>query len=61
MPAHGTGGQPYLAWIYLISADLLEIVWAFAMEQSEGFTRLTSTLVMVAGVLGSFWFQAPAS
>ena len=29
-----------MAWIILIIAGLLEVVWAFTMKQSEGFTRL---------------------
>ena len=27
-----------MAWIYLLFAGLLEIVWAVSMKQSEGFT-----------------------
>ncbi len=30
-----------MAWIYLLFAGLLEIVWAVSMKQSEGFTKLT--------------------
>ncbi|MCM8731433.1 quaternary ammonium compound efflux SMR transporter SugE [Hephaestia sp. GCM10023244] len=33
-----------MAWIVLIIAGLFEIVWAFAMKQSHGFTRLWPTL-----------------
>ena len=43
-----------MAWIYLGIAGLLEIVWAFAMKQSEGFTRLTPTAIMIAAMIGSF-------
>lgn len=42
-----------MAWLYLVSAGILEIVWAFAMKQSQGFTRLVPTLVMLAAMLGS--------
>ena len=28
-----------MAWTYLIIAGLLEIVWAYFMKQSAGFTR----------------------
>lgn len=34
-----------MAWIVLIIAGLFEIVWAFAMKQSHGFTRLWPSLV----------------
>ncbi len=30
-----------MAWIMLIIAALLEVVWAFSLKQSHGFTRLT--------------------
>lgn len=42
-----------MAWLYLVSAGILEIVWAFAMKQSQGFTRLVPPLVMLAAMLGS--------
>ncbi|WP_150290749.1 DMT family transporter [Sphingobium estronivorans] len=43
-----------MAWVYLIIAGLLEIVWAFAMKQSQGFSRLTPTLVTLVAMIGSF-------
>lgn len=42
-----------MAWVYLIIAGLLEIVWAYAMKQSEGFTRLGPTLIMIVAMAGS--------
>lgn len=42
-----------MPWIYLFMAGLLEIVWAFTMKQSQGFTRLIpSAITMVAMVAG---------
>ncbi len=42
-----------MTWIYLLMAGLLEIVWAFTMKQSQGFTRLIpSAITMVAMVAG---------
>ncbi|WP_176596541.1 MULTISPECIES: DMT family transporter [Sphingobium] len=43
-----------MAWVTLIVAGLLEIVWAFAMKQSQGFTRLTPTLITLIAMIGSF-------
>ena len=43
-----------MAWVYLVFAGILEIVWAFAMKQSTGFSRLTPTLIMGAAMIGSF-------
>jgi quaternary ammonium compound-resistance protein SugE len=40
-----------MAWILLVLAGLLEIVWAFGMKASEGFSRLGwSVLTLVAMV-----------
>lgn len=44
-----------MAWMYLIVAGLLEIVWAFSMKQSAGFTRLwpsVTTFVFMAASFG---------
>ena len=41
-----------MSWILLIVAGLLEVVWAFAMKQSAGFSRLTPTLLMLVAMLG---------
>lgn len=43
-----------MAWIYLFVAGLLEIVWAFAMKQSHGFTRLWPSLITMAAMAASF-------
>ena len=49
-----------MAWLFLILAGSLEIVWAFAMKQSQGFTRLTPTLVMAVAMIGSIVLLASA-
>lgn len=49
-----------MPWIYLVSAGLLEIVWAVAMKQSLGFTRLVPTAIMAAAMAGSFALLALA-
>lgn len=43
-----------MAWIVLFIAGLLEVVWAFSMKQSAGFTRLVPSLVMLVAMIGSF-------
>lgn len=43
-----------IAWIILVVAGLLEIVWAYAMKQSHGFTRLNPSIVTVAAMIASF-------
>jgi quaternary ammonium compound-resistance protein SugE len=43
-----------LAWIVLIIAGLFEVVWATAMKQSHGFTRLWPSVITISGMLVSF-------
>ena len=43
-----------MAWILLLAAGLLEIVWAFTMKRSEGFTRLGPTIVTLVAMAVSF-------
>jgi quaternary ammonium compound-resistance protein SugE len=43
-----------MAWIMLVVAGLFEVVWAFSMKQSEGFTRLIPSVVTIFGMLVSF-------
>ena len=50
-----------MAWIILFVAGLLEIVWAVALKQSHGFTRLVPSLVTLAGMAGSIVFLALAT
>jgi quaternary ammonium compound-resistance protein SugE len=43
-----------LAWVLLLFAGLLEIVWAYSMKLSEGFTRPRASIVTLAAMLASF-------
>ena len=43
-----------MAWIYLLIAGVLEIVWAFSMKQSEGFSKLVPSLVTLVAMIASF-------
>ena len=43
-----------MAWFALLFAGLLEVVWAFSMKQSEGFTRLIPSLITLAAMIASF-------
>lgn len=47
-----------MAWFQLFAAGLLEIVWAFALKQSHGLTRLVPTLVLCAAMTGSIGLLA---
>ncbi len=39
---------------------VFEIVWAYAMKQSAGFTRLVPSLVTISAMLVSFWLLSVA-
>jgi len=43
-----------MAWVLLLAAGLLEIVWAFSMKLSQGFTRPGASLVTILTMLASF-------
>lgn len=49
-----------MPWLTLTIAGLLEIVWATAMKQSDGFTKIWPTVIMVVGMIASFWLLAIA-
>ena len=43
-----------MPWVYLVIAGLFEVVWAFAMKQSDGFTRPGPTIVTITAMIASF-------
>ncbi|WP_026479645.1 quaternary ammonium compound efflux SMR transporter SugE [Ahrensia sp. 13_GOM-1096m] len=43
-----------MAWIYLVLAGLFEIVWAFFMKKSEGFTLLVPSTITIITMIASF-------
>jgi quaternary ammonium compound-resistance protein SugE len=42
-----------MAWIALLFAGLLEIVWAFTMKQSDGFTRIVPSAITLVAMVAS--------
>lgn len=47
--------SPTSAWIVLVVAGFLEIVWAVSMKASEGFTRHQYTGITIVAAWVSFW------
>ena len=43
-----------MAWMFLLAAGLLEIVWAYTMKLSQGFSRPWPTALTVLVMLASF-------
>lgn len=42
-----------MAWIPLLIAGALEVVWAFYMKQSDGFTRILPSVITIVAMLAS--------
>ena len=49
-----------MAWIYLLFAGLLEIVWAYYMKLSEGFSKPGPTAITLVAMIASFGLLALA-
>ena len=49
-----------LAWLYLVVAGLLEIVWAIGLKYTQGFTRLVPSAITIVAMIASVWFLALA-
>jgi quaternary ammonium compound-resistance protein SugE len=43
-----------MAWISLFAAGVLEVVWAYSMKLSNGFTRPGASAVTIVTMLASF-------
>ncbi len=49
-----------MAWVYLFIAGLLEILWAFSMKKSQGFSLPGPTVVTLVAMVASFGLLAAA-
>lgn len=49
-----------MAWILLVLAGILEVVWAIGLKQSAGFTKLWPSLWTLAALSLSFWLLSIA-
>ena len=49
-----------MPWIALTIAGLFEVVWATAMKQSHGFTRLGPSVLTIVAMIASFGLLAYA-
>jgi quaternary ammonium compound-resistance protein SugE len=43
-----------MAWVYLVIAGVLEVVWAYAMKQSHGFSRPLPAAITLVAMIASF-------
>ncbi len=49
-----------MAWLMLLVAGIFEVIWAYSMKLSMGFTRLTPSLVTLVTMVISFALLALA-
>lgn len=49
-----------IAWTLLLGAGLLEVVWAIALKQSAGFSRMVPSVVGIVAAVVSFAMLAMA-
>lgn len=43
-----------MAWILLFIAGVFEVVWAYYMKQSSGFTRVLPSVITISTMIVSF-------
>jgi len=48
------------AWLILLLAGILEIIWAIGLKYTDGFSRLLPTGIVLVVALASFWLLAMA-
>jgi quaternary ammonium compound-resistance protein SugE len=49
-----------MSWLILFLAGLFEVIWAVGLKYTEGFTKLTPTLVTLAAMGVSFYLLSIA-
>ena len=49
-----------MAWLWLVLAGVLEVVWAIGLKYTDGFTRLLPSAITAAAMIASVWFLALA-
>lgn len=50
-----------MAWIYLITAGVFEVIWAMGLKYSHGFTKLQPSLITFVGMIISFYLLSLAT
>lgn len=49
-----------MAWLCLIAAGMLEVVWSLGLKHTQGFTKPVASGVTAAAIIGSMLFLARA-
>lgn len=43
-----------MPWLLLLVAGVLEVVWAYFMKQSQGFSKLVPSIITIGTMIASF-------
>ena len=49
-----------MAWMFLLVAGGLEVVWAYFMKESDGFSRLWLSVITIVAMIASFGLLSAA-
>ena len=49
-----------MAWVFLGVAGLLEVVWAYLLKVSDGFSKPVESAIAIVAMICSFWLLSLA-
>lgn len=49
-----------MAWVYLLIAGILEVVWAVGMKYADGWTKLYPSIFTIVSMIIGFYFLSLA-
>ena len=49
-----------MAWVFLGVAGLLEVVWAYLLKVSDGFSKPAESAIAIVAMIGRFWLLSLA-
>ena len=49
-----------MAWVFLGVAWLLEVVWAYMLKVSDGFSKPVESAIAIVAMIASFWLLSLA-
>ena len=52
--------SPGTAWIFLLIAGSLEVLWALMLQSTQGFTKLWPSVFVIFLLIASFYFLSQA-
>jgi quaternary ammonium compound-resistance protein SugE len=53
-------GEVIVPWVLLFIASICEVIFAVAMKQAQGFTKLVPSIVVILGAAGGIFFLTMA-